>query len=268
MSHRQPDQDAGASAPNEGGPRPPPRGPPLTGKEAGLGDGGKRPRPNLIHTYIPKRANNGILVDYPDSSGSDSPSPAQDQASPEGRPGSDWPVQTPVKSGPNESDPDFPDGIAGSGSGSKLGAGREGAQDLDSGFKSVKSVKFRSFGSPCSSVDMFLDSSQEPKRVGVDSDSDSDLIPNSLAQITPPSRIPILRLNRLPTSPLSDLESSQVVGRKRKGGQVILSSSSGSGSASELDDGVGGGVWGRVFWRIESRSGRSKDTRIWGSWGD
>ena len=189
MSHRQSDQGAEAPAPTREGPQPPPsRGPPGTGNEAGLEDGGKRLRPNLINsnTYIPSRASTGILVDYPDSSESDSDSPVPDQAPPVGKPGSDWSFRTPEKPGPNESDPDFPERIEGSGS--KVGAGKEAAQDLDSGFKSMKS---RSFGSPCTSPDMFHDSSLDPERVGVDSGSDSDMIPASQPQTPPPSRIPI-----------------------------------------------------------------------------
>ena len=111
MSHHQPNQDAtNASAPNPGEPHPPPRGPPGTGTEAGLEDDGKWPRPNLIHTYLsPTRASRGILlVDYPDSPGSDSTHSVPDQASPVGRPGSAWPNKTPEKSGLNESNPDFP----------------------------------------------------------------------------------------------------------------------------------------------------------------
>ena len=236
MSHRQTDQGAEAPAPTREGPQPPPsRGPPGTGNEAGLEDGGKRLRPNLINsnTYIPSRASTGILVDYPDSSESDSDSPVPDQAPPVGKPGSDWPFRTPEKPGPNESDPDFPERIEGSGS--KVGAGKEAAQDLDSGFKSIK---FKSFGSPCSSVDMFLDTSLEPSGVRVDSDSGSDMIQSSLVQTTSPSRIPILRLTRLPASSLSKLEESQITVRKRRGGQVILSSS--SSSASDSDNGVEG----------------------------
>ena len=254
MSHRQADQDAQeASAPTQGGPHlPPPRGPPGTGNEAGSDDGGKRLRPNLItNTYIPKRASRGILVDYPDSPGSDSNSPVPDQASPEGRPGSGWPNQTPEKSGTNESDPDFLEKVEGSGS--KLGAGRGRAQDLDSGFKSMKS---RSFGSPCTSPDMFHDSSLDPERVGVDSGSDSDMIPASQPQTPPPSRIPILRLPRPSTSSLSNQEDSQIVGRKRKGGQVALSSS--SGSASESDLSMEGGYGAENPGNSDSDPGRAR----------
>ena len=232
MSHRQPSQDAAASAPSEGGPRPPPRGPPTTGTEAGLDDGGKRPRPNLINsstTYVPTYASRKFLVDYPDSPGSDSVSPDSSQASPVGRPGPTRPDGTPEKPGPCESGSDFPDKDLGSGS--KLGGGRD--LGPDSGFKSIKS---RSFGSPCSSVDMFADSSDADKRVRAGSDSDSDVILSSLPQTKSLSKIPILRLPRLSTSSLSNQESQAEIGRKRKGSKVILSSS--SGSASELDEGM------------------------------
>ena len=235
MSHRQSDQDAqDASAPTQGGPHPPtPRGPPGTGNEAGSEGEGKRLRPNLINssTYVtPTRASKGILVDYPDSPGSDSISPVPDQASPEGRPGQAWPNQTPEKPGTNEADPDSP--ARDMGSGSKLGVGKEGTPDLDSGFKSIKT---RSFGSPCSSVDMFADSQLDPDAgARVDSSSDSDVVPNSLTHTPLQSRIPILRLPKLSTSSLSDQGNSQIVGRKRKGGQVPLSSSSSSASDSDV----------------------------------
>ena len=232
MSHRHSNQDAAASAPNPGGPHPPPppRGPPGTGTEAGLEDGGKRPRPNLINsstTYAPTHASRNFLVDYPDSPGSDSVFPDSGQASPEGRPGSTRPERTPEKPGPNESGPDFP--AKGLGSGSKLGGGRD--LGPDSGFKSIKS---KSFGSPCSSVDMFADSSDTDKRVRAGSDSDSDVILSSLPQTKSLSKMPVLRLPRLSTSSLSNQESQVETGRKRKGSKVVLSSS--SGSASEPDD--------------------------------
>ena len=167
------------------------------------------------------------MVDYPDSPGSDSVSPGSSQASPEGRPGPTWPDGTPEKPGPCESDPDFP--AKDLGSGSKLGGGRD--LGPDSGFKSIKS---KSFGSPCSSVDMFADSSDTDKRVRAGSDSDSDVILSSLPQTKSLSKMPVLRLPRLSTSSLSNQESQVETGRKRKGSKVVLSSS--SGSASEPDD--------------------------------
>merc|ERR1712115_647747 len=77
--------------------------------------------------------------------------------------------------------------------------------------------------------------------MGVGSDSDSDLIPNSLVRANSQPRVPILKLPRLSSSS-NPPESSQVgMGRKRKGSKVVLSSSSSSGSVtSDSEKGAGG----------------------------
>ena len=227
------------SAPNPGGAPPPPRGPPETGTRAGTDDEGKRLRPKLIHTstyHETASKREGIsLVDYPDSPGSDSFSPVPVQAPPVVGPGVVWAEQTPEKTGSRELDPDFP----AQEQESELGVSSVG---MDSGFKSGgKSAKIRSlFGkrSPISSPDMFRDSSSpDPNRTTeVGSDSDSDLIPNSLVRANSQPRVPILKLPRLSSSS-NPPESSQVgMGRKRKGSKVVLSSSSNSSSGSVASD--------------------------------
>ena len=102
---------------------------------------------------------------------------------------------------------------------------------------------------------MFHDSSLGPEGVGVDSGSDSEMIPTSQPQTPPPSRIPIRRLPRPSTSSLSNQEDSQIVGRKRKGGQVVLSSS--SGSASDSDERMEGGSGAESSGKSDSDSGRA-----------
>ena len=231
------DVDPATSAPTQGGAQP--RAPPGTGTSAGTDDEGKRLRPKLIHTstyHETASKREGIsLVDYPDSPGSDSFSPVPVQAPPVVGPGVVWAEQTPEKTGSLELDPDFP----AQEQESELGMSKEG---MDSGFKSGgKSAKIRSlFGkrSPISSPDMFRDSSSpDPNRTTeVGSDSDSDLIPNSLVQANSQPRVPILKLPRLSSSS-NPPESSQVgMGRKRKGSKVVLSSSSNSSSGSVASD--------------------------------
>ena len=90
-----------ASAPTQGGPPSPSRGPPGTGTEAGLDDEGKRLRPKLITTntyHVTASKRGGIsLVDYPESPGSDSFTPDPVQASHLERPGAVWVEATPKK---------------------------------------------------------------------------------------------------------------------------------------------------------------------------
>ena len=233
------DVDPATSAPTQGGAQPPPRAPPGTGTSAGTDDEGKRLRPKLIHTstyHETASKREGIsLVDYPDSPGSNSFSPVPVQAPPLVGPGVVWAEQTPEKTGSRELDPDFP----AQEQESELGTSSVG---MDSGFKSGgKSAKIRSlFGkrSPISSPDMFRDSSSpDPNRTTeVGSDSDSDLIPNSLVRANSQPRVPILKLPRLSSSS-NPPESSQVgMGRKRKGSKVVLSSSSNSSSGSVASD--------------------------------
>ena len=90
---------------------------------------------------------------------------------------------------------------------------------------------------------MWKSSSPDPNRTTeVGSDSDSDLIPNSLVQANSQPRVPILKLPRLSSSS-NPPESSQVgMGRKRKGSKVVLSSSSSSGSVTSDSEKRDGGV--------------------------